>query len=142
MVLWIYQGGLWAGKKSEEISLNINNGIRAKKKLENAVKEYGLQVKQTDFIGRDDYVPEIGPAQEFVDTAFSLKIGDISRPLKALHGWVIIQPLEIKPMEEAKFAEEKDKFKETLLAEKKEREFNKWFQDLQKKAGFISYTAK
>ncbi|MDP2981608.1 MAG: SurA N-terminal domain-containing protein [Candidatus Omnitrophota bacterium] len=131
-----------SGEKSEKIYLDINSRIKANEKFEDAVREYGLQVKQTDFIGRDGYVPEIGPAQEFVDTAFSLKIGDISRPLKALQGWVIIQPLEIKPIEEAKFMEEKDKFKENLLAEKKEREFNKWFQALQKKAGFVSYTAK
>jgi hypothetical protein len=131
-----------SGEKSEKIYLDISSRVKAGEKFEDVVKEHSLQVNQTDFIGRDGYVPEIGPAQEFVDAAFSLKIGDISRPLKALQGWVIIQPLEIKPIEEAKFIEEKDKFKENLLAERKDREFNKWFEDLQKKAGFVSYTAK
>jgi hypothetical protein len=131
-----------SGEKSEKIYLDISNRVKANEKFEDVVKGYGLQVNQTDFIGRDGYVPEIGPAKEFVDTAFSLKIGDISRPLKALQGWVIIQPLEIKPIEEAKFAGEKDKFKENLFAEKKEKAFNKWFQDLQKRAGFVSYTSK
>ncbi|MCX5692394.1 MAG: SurA N-terminal domain-containing protein [Candidatus Omnitrophica bacterium] len=131
-----------SGEKSEKIYLDIISRVKTDEKLEDAVKEHGLQVKQTDFIGRDGYVPEIGPAEELVDTAFSVNIGGISKPLKTLLGWIIIQPLEIKPIEEAKFIEEKDKFKENLLADKKEEGFNKYFQDLQKKAGFVSYTTK
>ncbi|MBU1912398.1 MAG: peptidyl-prolyl cis-trans isomerase [Candidatus Omnitrophica bacterium] len=131
-----------SGEKSEKIYLDISGRVKANEKFEDAVKEYGLQVKQTDFIGRDGYVPEIGPSQEFVDKAFSLTMGDISGPLKALQGWVIIQPLEIKPIDEVKFIEEKEKFEENLLANKKEKEFNKYFQDILKKADFISYTGK
>lgn len=129
-------------KKSEDMSLNISNGIKAGKKFEEAAKEYDLQVKQTDFIGRDGYVPEIGPAREFVDTAFSVNIGSISKPLKTLQGWAIIEPLEIKPIEEVKFIEEKNKFRESFVAEKKEKKFNKYFQDLVKRADFISYISK
>lgn len=129
-------------KKSEDIRLNIVESIKTGEKFEDAAKKHGLQLKQTDFIGRDGYVPEIGPAREYVDTAFSVNIGGISMPLKTLQGWVIIEPLEIKPIEETKFIEEKDKFKENLLAEKKDEVFNKYFQDLVKKAGFISYTEK
>ena len=66
----------------------------------------------------------------------------ISKPLKTLQGWVILEPIELKPIDELKFIEEKDNFKENLLANRKEEEFNKYFQDLQKKAGFVSYTAK
>ena len=71
-----------------------------------------------------------------------MKIGSISKPLKTLQGWVILEPLELKPIDEVKFMEEKDKFKENLLANKKEEEFNKYFQDLKTRAGFISYTEK
>jgi len=129
-------------KKAEKIYLDITNGAKNNKITENAVKKYGLQVKQTDFITRDGYISEIGPAKEFVDTASSAKIGSVLKPLKTLQGWVISEPLEFKPVDEAKFAEEKDKFKETLLANKKEEAFNKYFQDLKVKAGFVSYTAK
>ena len=129
-------------KKSEDIYLDITNGIKTNETFESAVKKYGLQVKQTDFITQDGYIPEIGPAKEFVDTASSIKIGSISKPLKTLQGWVILEPLEFKPIDEVKFMEEKDKFKENLLANKKEEEFNKYFQDLKTKAGFVSYTSK
>ena len=129
-------------KKSEKIYLDITNGVKNNKAMEDAVKKYGLQVKQTDFITRDGYIPEIGPAKEFVDMASSAKIGSILKPLKTLQGWVVLEPLEFKPIDEAKFMEEKDKFKETLLANKKEETFNKYFQDLKIKAGFVSYTAK
>ena len=129
-------------KRSEKIYLDIANSIKNNKTIESTVKKYGLQVKQTDFITRDGYIPEIGPAKEFVDIASSAKIGSILKPLKTLQGWVILEPLEFKPIDEAKFMEEKDKFKETLLTNKKEEAFNKYFQDLKIKAGFVSYTAK
>ncbi|PIV39664.1 MAG: hypothetical protein COS29_01355, partial [Candidatus Omnitrophica bacterium CG02_land_8_20_14_3_00__42_8] len=131
-----------SGEKAEKIYADTNSRLKANEKLEDVMKEHGLQLKQTEFIGRDGYVPEIGPAREFVDTAFSVMIGGISKPLKVLQGWAIIAPLEIKPIEEVKFIEEKDKFKENILAGKKEEEFNRWFQDLQKRAGFISYIEK
>jgi len=129
-----------SGKKAEEIYLDITNN--SGESFENTVKKYSLQVKETDFIARDGYIPEIGPAAEFVDTAGSIKIGSISKPLKTLQGWVILKPLEIRPIDEVKFIEEKEKFGENLLANKKEAEFNRYFQDIVKKAGFVSYTGK
>ena len=131
-----------SGKKSEEIYLDITNAVKNNERFENAVKKYGLEAKESDFISRDSYIPEIGPAKEFVDAAFSVKIDGISGPLKTLQGWAIIRPLEFKGIDDVKFIEEKDKFKENLLADKKEEEFDRYFQDLQKRAGFVSYTAK
>jgi len=127
-------------KKAEKIYLDIASDIKAGETFEKAAKKYGLQLKQTDFITRDGYIPEIGPAGEFVNTATSLNIGSISEPLKTLQGWIILEPLEIKPVDEIKFMEEKDKFKESLLANRKEEAFNKYFQDLLKRADFVSYT--
>ncbi|MEK6732374.1 MAG: SurA N-terminal domain-containing protein [Candidatus Omnitrophota bacterium] len=129
-------------KKSADIFLDISNVIKNNVKFEEAVKKYGLQVKQTDLISRDGYIPEIGPAKEFVDRAFSAKTGQISEPFKSLQGWVMLEPLESKDIDEVKFIEEKDKFKENLLANKKEAEFNKYFEGLQKRAEFVSYTGK
>lgn len=131
-----------SGEKAEKIYSDIESKIKNGLKFEDTVTEYGLQIKQTDFISRDGYVPEMGPAKELADTAFSVNIGGISKPLKTLQGWIIIKPLETKHIEEIKFFEEKNKFKETLLADKKEEEFNKYLQDLREKADFVSYTGK
>ena len=129
-------------KKSENIFLDISSVIKNNVKFEEAVKKYGLQVKQTDFITRDGYIPEIGPAKEFVDRAFSVKTGQISEPFRSLQGWVMLEPVESKGIDEVKFIEEKDKFRENLLANKKEAEFNKYFEELQKRSEFVSYTNK
>jgi len=129
-------------QRSEKVSLDITDGIKSGQTFKDAIKKCGLQMKQTDFITRDDYIPEIGPAMEFMETASSLKTGSVSNPFKTLQGWVILQPLELRPIDEAKFLEEKDKYRENLLAGKKEEGFNKYFQDLVKKAGFVSYTKK
>ena len=129
-------------KKSEDIFLGISNVIKDGVKFEEAVKKYGLQIKQTDLIARDGYIPEIGPAKEFVDKAFSVKTGQISEPFRSLQGWIMLEPVESKGIDEVKFIEEKDKFKENILANKKEAEFNKYFEGLQKRAEFVSYTGK
>ncbi|MDP2921993.1 MAG: SurA N-terminal domain-containing protein [Candidatus Omnitrophota bacterium] len=129
-----------AEKKAEKIHTDLSNDIKLNERFEDAVKKYGLEAKQTDFISRDSYIPEIGPAKEFAGTAFSIKIGDISAPLKTLQGWAIIQPAEFNGIDEIKYIEEKDKFKENILSDKKNGEFDRFFQDLQKRSGFVSYT--
>ena len=125
-------------KKSEKIF----NMIKRKEEFKASIKKHGLDIKESDFIMRDGYIPEIGPAKDFVDIAFSLKPGEVSKPFKALQGWVILQPMAFKGIDEAKFSEEKTKFKEELLAAKKEVGFNKYFEELKKKANFASYTLR
>jgi len=129
-----------AKKKSEKIYLDIIKNTEAGKTIEDAAKKYGLQLKQTDFISREGYIPEIGPARELIDAASSAKTGSVLKPFKTPQGWVILKPLELEPIDEAKFLEEKDKFKETFLTSKKEAEFDEYLRDLRVKAGFVSYT--
>jgi peptidyl-prolyl cis-trans isomerase D len=131
-----------AKEKAEKVYLDADARVKNNEKFVDILKEYALEAKETDYIGRDGYVPEIGPAREFVDMALSLETGAVSKPLKSPAGWVIIQPLELITIDESKFIEEKEKFKEGILSDKKEKEFDKYFQDLQKKAGFVSYTSK
>lgn len=129
-----------AEKESQKLLLSITRDIKNGKTFEDAVKQYNLEIKTMDFISRDGYIPDVGPAQEFAEKAFSLKIGELGGPVKMLQSWVILRPDAFQGIDEKKFEEEKIKFKEGLLANKKEEIFNKWFETLQKKAQFISYT--
>ena len=125
---------------AEKFLSDINNEIKNGGTFEDAVKKYGLQVKQTEFLTEDSYIPDLGPAKEILKTALSSKIGQILGLIKGLNAWVILRPDEFQQIDETKFLEERDKFKEAVLSAKKEQTFDKWFQELKRKTGFISFT--
>ena len=126
-----------AGKKSEKVykSISVSKG----KGLETIAGEIKKEIKTTDAITRDSYIPTLGPAREFVDKCASLNIGEIAPPIKMLEIWAIARLDEYQGIDEGKFTEEEADFKEDLLSGKKETEFNKWFAELKIRADFVNY---
>jgi len=126
-----------AGKKAEKvykaISVSKGNGLEA------IAEQIKKEIKTTDAVTRDSYIPTLGPAREFVDECASLNIGEIAPPIKMLEIWAVARLDEYQGMDEGKFTEEEADFKENLLSGKKEAEFNKWFAELKIRAGFVNY---
>ena len=87
-------------------------------------------------------MPMLGPAKEFVESVASLKDNEISSPIKMQESWVIVRLDGYKDIDEIKFIEEKEDFKNDLLEKKKQEVFDEWFERLKKEANFVSYTAE
>lgn len=71
---------------------------------------------------------------EFDKVAFTLKVNQISKPVKTQFGWHIIQAMG--PASEAKttpLADVKDTIRETLLNQKKTDAFTTWLEDMKKR---------
>lgn len=130
----------FAEKKARKLLAIINNKIAKGLTFEDAAGGMGLEIKKTDFLPRSGYIPGLGPAGEFVDAAFSLKGLRAGGPVKMHENWVILKPDEYQAIDEAKFMEEKEDFKRSLLSAKKESAFNEWFEDMKREANFVSYT--
>jgi parvulin-like peptidyl-prolyl isomerase len=79
----------------------------------------------------------------FDKTAFSLKTGELSQPVKTTYGWHIIQALSaIKPPSTTPLSKVKDSIRQQLEQQKKNEVMTKWVEDLKKpfcKPGKITY---
>lgn len=126
-----------AEKDAKKLYMKIKGRL-----FENIAQGIGKEVKTTDFITRDGYIPALGPALGFVDSCASLKTGEISEPIKMLENWAIARLDDYQGIDEVNFIKEKDKFKEEVLLRKKQQVFDRWFERLKKEANFVSYTSR
>lgn len=75
------------------------------------------------FFTRGEMVPE------FEDKAFSMKVGDISEPVKSDFGYHLIEVLDKTDAAEAKLADHKEEIKEKLIEEKMQTEYVTWLDE-------------
>ncbi|MFH1782946.1 MAG: SurA N-terminal domain-containing protein [Candidatus Omnitrophota bacterium] len=129
-----------ARKKAEEHYEKLSSEAASGKPFSKTAKEIGLEVKETDFITRGDYIATLGPAKDFVDKASLLVKNQIATPTKMLDSWVILKLDDYEDIDEKKYLEEKVEFEKELLGQKQQYVFNMWFENFKKEAKFISYT--
>ena len=105
-----------ARKKIEE--------YRGASDLKAAAKALNLRVKTTAEFKRGEPIPDIGMAEEISNAAFNLKPGEISPVLAYQDSFFLISQEKFTPIDETKFKEEKEKYREDLLEKKKQNAFN------------------
>jgi foldase protein PrsA len=73
----------------------------------------------------------VGP---FDQTAFLLRTGQISRPIKTEFGYHIVMPIsDIKPAKTTPFAQVSETIRSTLLQQRKEEKMTDWVADLKRR---------
>lgn len=134
-------------EKAEEIAKTKADGalsaikarLEKKEKFEDIVKSLSLAAKGTEAFSRNDYIQGLGAAPEFAKAVFSLKEGGVfGEPVKVHDGCAIARQTALIPIDENKYEEEKDKFKEQLLAQKKYFNSMSWFFELKKRSDLKS----
>ena len=77
---------------------------------------------------------------EFDKAAFSLKVHELSKPVKTQYGWHVIQALTaVKKEQLTPLSQVRQAIRQQLLQQKKQQEMSKWVSDTQK--GFESKTS-
>ncbi|MEA3561004.1 MAG: peptidyl-prolyl cis-trans isomerase [Candidatus Omnitrophota bacterium] len=103
-----------------------------------AAEGLSLEIKNSGLFTRTGYIPGIGKNSEFVKTAFGLKEGEISMPVKVTNGYAILWLIKYQPADEEKLTQEFDKYQSKVLAEKESLTFLLWFNELKRNAGLKS----
>lgn len=92
--------------------------------FESTVKEYSLEVKNSEFFGHNQPIQELGYCPEDM---FNLKPKEISKPIKIGSGFLIGQLIE-RQIDEVKYAKEKETIKQSILKQKKETALENWYK--------------
>ncbi len=126
-----------ARKKAEEAKAALQEKLSAMP-WEEAVQAVGLNLNQTDFFGRQGFIETIGFAPTFSEAAFHFPLKEVSGVIPIPDGFVILRVEEEKPVTEEAFQEEKETFRERILAERQADHFIEWYRTLREKAALVS----
>ena len=124
-------------QKAKEISRQKAAEIAAKLKaapdFEKAAKAAGLDPKTTELIARDSPIPDVGTAPAVEDAAFKLAAGGVSDPITTDNGTAIVKVLEKKEVTPEEWTTNKDRFREELLSERRNRFFSAYMAKAKQK---------
>jgi parvulin-like peptidyl-prolyl isomerase len=115
-------------QKARDLSKQKAAEIAAKLKsapdFEKAAKAAGFEAKTTDLITQDSPIPDLGVAPAVEDAAFKLAAGTVSDPIATDNGTAVIKVLEKKSVTPEEWTSSKDRFREELLTDRRNRFFS------------------
>src|SRR3954468_14442242 len=98
--------------------------LKAAGDFEKAAKAAGLEAKTTELITQDSPIPDLGNAPAVTDAAFKLPQGAVSDPIATDNGTAVVKVLEKKEVASEEWTTSKDKFREELLTDRRNRFFS------------------
>jgi peptidyl-prolyl cis-trans isomerase D len=115
-------------QKARDLSKQKAAEIAAKLKtapdFEKAAKAAGVEAKTTDLITQDSPIPDLGVAPAVEDAAFRLPVGAVSDPIATDNGTAVIKVVEKKSVTPEEWASSKDRFRDELLTDRRNRFFS------------------
>jgi parvulin-like peptidyl-prolyl isomerase len=107
-----------AKQKAAELAPKLKGGD-----FDKAAKAAGVDVKTTELIARDAPVGDLGVAPAIDDAAFKMAAGSVSDPIATDNGAAVIKVVEKQETTPSDFAAAKDRFREEVLADRRNRFF-------------------
>ena len=113
-----------AREASRQKAADIAAKLKSASDFEKAAKAAGVEAKTTDLITQDSPIPDLGNAPAVTDAAFKLAAGGVSDPIATDNGTAVVKVLEKKEVTSEEFTTSKDKFREELLTDRRNRFFS------------------
>jgi peptidyl-prolyl cis-trans isomerase D len=106
-------------KKAAEFAARL----KATPDFEKAAQAAGFKAQTTELITRDSPIPDLGMAAEVTEAAFTLPAGTVSQPIATDMGSAVIKVLEKQEVTTQELAASRDKFREEMLTDRRNRFF-------------------
>ena len=107
-------------QKAAELALKLKSAPD----FDKAAKAAGVMPKTTELLARNSPIPDLGVAPAVEEAAFKLPVGAVSDAIATDNGTAIIKVLEKQEVSSSELVNVKDKFREELLADRRNRFFS------------------
>jgi peptidyl-prolyl cis-trans isomerase D len=113
-----------AREVSRQKAAEIAAALKSAPDFEKAAKAAGVEAKTTDLIATGTPIPDLGVAPAVDEVAFKLPVGAVSDPIPTDNGTAVIKVLEKKVVTPEEWTSSKDRFREELLTDRRNRFFS------------------
>jgi hypothetical protein len=120
-----------ANETAENIVRLLQSGNNT---LEDIASDLSHNVLKADNISRKSHVEGIGRSEEFLKAAFSADKGGAAGPVRIQNGFAVVRLDSITPIDNEVYQKDRVEFTKTLLQEKRDSAFQKWFVDMKEKS--------
>jgi peptidyl-prolyl cis-trans isomerase D len=108
---------------SKQKAAEIAAKLKAAPDFEKAAKAAGVEAKTTDLIPRDSPIPDVGASPAVDAVAFALPAGAVSDPIATDTATAIVKVLEKVEVSTDEWNNNKDRFREEVLSDRRNRFF-------------------
>lgn len=115
---------------NENLAREIYEKLKKGEDFAELAKQYSTDTATKDNGGDLGFFGKGEMVEEFEKVAFSLKVGEISSPVKTEYGYHIIKVEEKKEAQEPNYENSKEKIKDILFDQKFQEEYYSWIQEL------------
>jgi peptidyl-prolyl cis-trans isomerase D len=109
---------------SREKAAALSAKLKSAPDFEKAAKAAGVEAKTTELITQDAPIPDLGVAPAVDEAAFKLPVGAVSDPIATDTGTAVIKVIEKKEVTAEEWSSSKDRFREELLTDRRNRFFS------------------
>jgi parvulin-like peptidyl-prolyl isomerase len=120
-----------ARAEAEKVRSEIQNGAD----FNTEARKYSDDAATSDGGGDLGYLMRGQMVPEFEEAVFSLKKGELSRPVRTEYGYHLIQVTDIKPETQIPYDQVKEKIRSSLLAARRSATWEAWVQDMEEQTG-------
>jgi peptidyl-prolyl cis-trans isomerase D len=122
-----------AKELSKQKAVEIGATLKTAADFEKTAAAAGLHVATSELIVRGTPLPEIGAAPAVEDAAFGMAVNEVSNPIATDQGSVVIKVLEKQEIPADQLALARDKFRDELLADRKNQFFSAYMAKAKQK---------
>jgi peptidyl-prolyl cis-trans isomerase D len=109
-----------AAQKATELAAKLKGNAD----FDKTAKAAGVDPKTTELVTRESPLPDLGVAPAVEEAAFKMAVGATSDPIPTDNGTAIVKVLEKQEVSPTDLGSARDKFREELLSDRRNRFFN------------------